>query len=150
MAFAALAILVAAVGITPHFVAAGPASVHHDAECSLQLYGHGNNKLEIATAALDCTSATGGPLTVGYNSSHLKEHVRGFSGVKLVPYTELSCCNTKSLAEIRSLLYFCGNYSVALREPVIKDIWLPPARQGILNGLCVFGGCQCDEWCNHT
>jgi hypothetical protein len=65
----------------------GAAGQEHQprAQCTLVLRGHGRdrNRLGIAAAQLNCSSESG-PVPIVINSTHLQQHARSFTGVRIV------------------------------------------------------------------
>jgi hypothetical protein len=94
------------------------------AKCNLTLRGHGrdSNRLGIAAAQLNCSSKSG-PVPIAINSTHLQQHVRGFTGVRIVSNMDCATHATKGFPyPVYPLLLFCSDQQITLLDPVVQDV----------------------------
>jgi hypothetical protein len=96
------------------------------AECNLVLRGHGrdSNRLGIAAAQLNCSSDSG-PFPIVINSTHLEQHARASTGVRIVSSMDCATHTTKGFpCPIYPLLLFCDDQQLTLLDPVVQDVVL--------------------------
>jgi hypothetical protein len=120
---------------------------HSPAECSLVLLGHGSGQLGVAYASLNCSSA-GGLVPVAVNATHMQQHAASFRGVTVMDSSD--CANHAATSSagvgrknVHALLYFCGNHSLILNQPVVKGVALVDVSSSSHSddpALLLFGG----------